>query len=85
MNSRVEDLIDMALLIAHGLSAAKVSLAIEKVFAGSTDHQLILAKLPSPPPSWKIEFEIIAERRNLQLSLEQAFQRVTDFYTELFK
>jgi len=84
INSRVEDLIDMALLIMHGLIATKVRLVLNKVFAGSADHQVVPAQLPLPPVAWKKDFDTIAERRNLSLSLEQAFQKVTDFYTEVF-
>ncbi len=82
-NSRVEDLIDMALLIAHGLSKDKVRTAINRVFTGSADHQVIPNQLPSPPPSWEKVFETIAQKRNLQFSLDQAFQQASLFYTDL--
>lgn len=82
-NSRVEDLIDMALLIECGLVEEKIRLALSKVFAESADHQLVPKGLPMPPISWKKEFDIIAQRRNLPLSLDKAFQKVTDFYTLL--
>lgn len=82
-NSRVEDIIDMSLLIDCGLVEDKIRLALSKVFAGSADHQLVPKELKTPPLSWKKEFDVIAQRRNLPLSLNQAFQKVTDFYTKL--
>jgi hypothetical protein len=84
-NTRVEDLVDMALLINHGLDREKIRLSLGEVFSASADHQMVPNQLPAPPSSWKKEFESIAERRNLQLSLDQAFQIVTDFYSQLYK
>jgi len=82
-NSRVEDLVDMALLIPNGLTSEKVRLSLDKVFAASADFKVIPAQLPLPPAAWRKEFDTIAERRNLQLSMDQAFQIVSHFYSEL--
>lgn len=83
-NSRVEDLVDMALLIAHGLTNEKVRLSLKQVFAGSADHQVVPSKLSPPPVSWINEFVAIAERRNLQISMDQAFEAVVAFYSGVF-
>lgn len=83
-NSRVADLVDMVLLIENGLASDKVLLSLAQVFAASSNHQIVPAEVPEPPLSWKKEFTTIAERRNLQISIDQAFLTVADFYSKLF-
>lgn len=82
-NSRVEDLVDMALLIASGLDKAKVTYALQKVFAASVDHTTLPMQLPPPPATWRKEFEIVAERRNLALTIDESFQHVEKFFSEI--
>lgn len=82
-NSRVEDLIDMALLIEDGLEKAKIQYCLKHVFASSSDHQDIPGNLSPPPAGWQKDFQLLAERRDLALSLDESFQIVDLFYKSL--
>lgn len=82
-NTRVEDIIDMALLIENDIDNDKTLYALGKVFAASADHQTIPTTLLPPPAAWEKEFQAISDRRNLTLSLEQSFNLVHDFYNKL--
>jgi predicted nucleotidyltransferase component of viral defense system len=82
-NTRVEDIIDMALLIESGLDDKKTLYALGKVFAASAAHQTIPTTLKPPPTTWQKDFYELSQRRNLTLSLEESFQRAKDFYERL--
>jgi hypothetical protein len=82
-NSRVEDLVDMALLIDAGLDTEKTLSAMQKVFADSHNHKVIPEELATPPVNWHKDFNLIAERRNLDMSMLAAFDCVKEFYRQL--
>ncbi|MGH9550925.1 MAG: nucleotidyl transferase AbiEii/AbiGii toxin family protein, partial [Terriglobales bacterium] len=82
-NTRVEDIIDMALLIESGLDNDKTRYALAKVFVASADHQTVPISLLPPPAAWAKEFQSISQRRNLTLSLDESFHVVHDFYEKL--
>jgi hypothetical protein len=83
-NTRVEDIVDMALLIPSGLDGQKTLSAMQQVFADSKDHQEIPKELSPPPVSWLKDFDLIAKRRSLPLTMSAAFETVSRFYRELF-
>ena len=82
-NTRVEDIIDMALLIENSLDKGKTRYALGKVFAASADHQTVPVTLLPPPAAWEKEFQSISLLRNLTLSLDESFQVVHAFYEQL--
>lgn len=82
-NTRVEDLVDLALLIESGLDTEKLCCALRLVFAASSDHKVVPKTLLPPPAAWVNEFHAISERRNLGLDLGQSFIRISDFYQQL--
>ena len=83
-NTRVEDIVDMALLIPSRLDRQKTLSAMQQVFADSKDHQEIPKELSPPPVSWLKDFDLIAKRRSLPLTMSAAFETVSRFYRELF-
>ncbi len=52
-NTRVEDIVDMALLIERGLDKEKTCYALGKVFAASADHKTVPKTLMTPPAAWE--------------------------------
>lgn len=83
VNSRVKDLIDILLLIQHGnLQTRLLVLAIEKIFTFRDTHP-IPAELQAPPIEWEARFNKLANECRLVLSLEEVFDLVSSYYSEL--
>lgn len=82
-NTRVEDIVDLALLIDSGLDNDKICYALCCVFAASSNHKVVPKTLSPPPTSWAKDFHAISDRRNLALDLEKSFNRVSEFYQQL--
>lgn len=82
-NTRVEDIIDMALLIEAGLDKEKTQYCIRQVFASSEDHQTVPVTLPPPPAGWAKDFQLIADRRNLVLRMAECFEVLEAFFKDL--
>ncbi|KAF0125404.1 MAG: hypothetical protein FD189_1694 [Elusimicrobia bacterium] len=79
-NSRVRDLVDMALLITEGgMSPDKVSAALKKVFGRRKTHALP-ETLEQAPERWNLRFAELAEECGLKMSLSEAFGSVAGFY-----
>jgi hypothetical protein len=79
-NTRVKDIVDMNLLIDQGLDKEKIVEAMEKVFE--------LKKLPEtlkpPPESWKKTYPALAQQAGLELTLDQAYDRLNIFYQQIY-
>ncbi|MGH9627372.1 MAG: nucleotidyl transferase AbiEii/AbiGii toxin family protein [Bryobacteraceae bacterium] len=64
-NSRVKDLVDMALLIgSRGLDRRRVADALHLTFERRGTHNLP-ASLVSPPGDWKVQFRALADECRL--------------------
>jgi predicted nucleotidyltransferase component of viral defense system len=78
-NTRVKDLYDMNLLIEQGLDKSKAYKALMAVFAIRKEHDLP-SELAPPPESWLPEFEELARRAQVDISMSMAFNCVANFY-----
>jgi hypothetical protein len=81
-NTRVKDLLDIALLIESGLDAANAKAAVRGVFRIRGTH-VPPAVLPQPPNSWETIFLSLATEARIRLTLQQAFEMVAQFYRRL--
>ena len=82
-NSRVRDLVDMALLINEGkLSQAKTKAALASVFSRRKTHSLPRF-LASAPVSWESSFRELSEECGLELDLPAAFELLQKYYRSL--
>lgn len=81
-NSRVKDMLDLALLIDDGLSQKKAKQALKGVFRIRATHALP-AKLEAPPASWQSVFSELVKDTEIDLTLDQAFSKTVSFYQEL--
>lgn len=81
-NSRVKDMLDMALLIADGLDRQKTSIAISGVFDIRKTHRAP-QDLPAPPDNWNSVFAELVTDTGIDLTLEKAFSSVSVFYSQL--
>lgn len=78
-NSRVRDLIDLALLVRSGImDTERVAEAIRRTFArrGTHDHP---ADLAPPPENWAAPFAAMAEECSLGIDAATAFQEVAAY------
>jgi hypothetical protein len=82
-NTRVKDLLDLALLIEDGVDASKAKIAITGVFNIRATHSPPNT-LPDPPASWSTIFDTLASEATISVTLEVAFARVGQFYAECF-
>ena len=82
-NSRVRDLVDMALLIREGrISPAKAQVSLKAVFARRKSHD-IPAVLEPAPDRWDKSFAEMAEECGLKIDLKAGFEILNRFYAEL--
>ncbi|MEK7340207.1 MAG: nucleotidyl transferase AbiEii/AbiGii toxin family protein [Candidatus Rhabdochlamydia sp.] len=81
-NSRVKDLVDMALLIQlQQMSRKKLTTALKLTFSRRNTH-VLPAALTHPPQEWKAAFEALANECNLKGDMKIIFCLVADFYEE---
>jgi hypothetical protein len=79
-NSRVKDLVDLALLIEEGqLDLEKCANALRLTFERRDTHPLPMS-LDAPPQYWQAPFEALAKECGLQPDLAAIFERVRAFY-----
>jgi hypothetical protein len=79
-NSRVKDLVDMALLIqSYEMDYERVVSALKQTFVRRGTHELP-DTLNNPPQEWKGTFEVLAKQCNLEGDIGTIFSRVYDFY-----
>ena len=82
-NSRVKDLVDMALLIeSGGLNRRRVADALQLTFEIRGTHDLP-ASLTQPPADWQIPFQTLAEECRLATDLATVFVEVQEFLDEV--
>jgi hypothetical protein len=78
-NSRVKDLVDLALLVhAQDLDQERVALALQLTFERRGTH-LQPGALTPPPEEWQRPFEALAAECGLPASCESAFVSVNSF------
>ena len=84
MGSRVKDLIDMVLLIQNELmSKAKLLDALHLTFDKHKKHPLP-QELPAPPATWTTKFAALAKECHLNLTVDEAYVMVRDYYAKIY-
>lgn len=84
-NSRVKDLVDMALLIQfYKMDYKRVATALEQTFDRRYTH-VLPHTLNSPPQEWNDTFEVLAKQCNLEGNIEIVFSVVYNFYESVMK
>ncbi|MFP5205190.1 MAG: nucleotidyl transferase AbiEii/AbiGii toxin family protein [Acidobacteriota bacterium] len=84
-NSRVKDLVDLALLVGDDrLDRRRVVDALQLTFARRATHALP-ASLSAPPEDWEMPFRALAEECGLDLDIAVVFERVRTFVENLIK
>jgi hypothetical protein len=79
-NSRVKDLVDLALLIADNqLDRRTVISALHLTFDQRGTHALP-ASLNVPPPEWQTPFRALAEECGLKTEIAEVFDNVREFF-----
>jgi len=82
-NSRVKDLVDMALLIGSGgLDRQRVLKALHLTFERRATHSLPASLVP-PPVEWQVPFRALAEESRLPGDLAAVFADVQEFLNEV--
>ena len=82
-NSRVKDLIDMALLIRSGkLEPEGAASALRLTFDRRKTHALPSVLL-KPPPEWQGRFKSLAEECRLPANMTELFAEVETFFSQL--
>jgi len=81
-NSRVKDLVDLALLIGSGeLDKRRILEALRLTFERRGTHDLV--SLAPPPADWQIPFQALAEECGLPTDIAAVFARVQEFVEEV--
>src|ERR1039457_97197 len=81
-NSRVKDLVDLALLIGSGgLDKQRILDALRLTFERRGTHDL--ASLLPPPADWQIPFQALAEECGLPTDVAAVFAGVQEYLEEL--
>ena len=81
-NSRVKDLVDLALLIGSGgLDKQRILDALRLTFERRRTHDL--ASLLPPPADWQIPFQALAEECGLPTDVAAVFARVQEYLEEV--
>lgn len=77
-NSRVKDVVDMAILLRLGtLDRERLKEAIHATFALRNTHVLPVV-LPEPPASWRVPYETLASECGLAWTLQESIQMLGD-------
>jgi hypothetical protein len=81
-NSRVKDLVDLALLVGSGgLDKQRIVEALRLTFERRRTHEL--ASLVPPPADWQIPFHALAEECGLPTNVAAVFAGVQAFVEEV--
>jgi hypothetical protein len=84
-NSRVKDLIDLALLIGSGgLSTKRTADAVRLTFDRRRTHTL-QSELLKPPRDWQGRFRVLADECQLSTEMDTVFAGVEDFFGRMIK
>jgi hypothetical protein len=82
-NSRVKDLVDLALLIGSGgLDKQRILDALRLTFERRGTHDLPAGLVP-PPADWQIPFQALAEECGLPTDVASVFAGVQEYLEEL--
>jgi hypothetical protein len=82
-NSRVKDLVDLALLIgSDGLDKQRIMDALRLTFERRGTHDLPVGLVP-PPADWQIPFHALAEECGLPTDVAPVFAGVQEFLEEV--
>jgi hypothetical protein len=82
-NSRVKDLVDMALLIGSGgLDKPRILDALRLTFERRGTHDLPAGLVP-PPADWQVPFRALAEECGLPADIAAVFAGVREFFEEV--
>ncbi len=82
-NSRVKDLVDLALLIGSGgLDKQRILEALRLTFERRGTHDLPASLVP-PPADWQIPFQALAEECGLPTDVAAVFAGVQEFLEEV--
>jgi hypothetical protein len=82
-NSRVKDLVDMALLIGSGgLDKPRILDALRLTFERRGTHDLPAALVP-PPADWQTPFQALAEECGLPADIAAVFAGVREFFEKV--
>src|SRR5262245_7513448 len=82
-NSRVKDLVDIALLIrSGGLDRRRIADVLHRQFEGEGQRDLPMVLIP-PPAEWRIPFQALAEECRLAGDLAAVFAEVQEFLDEV--
>lgn len=83
-NSRVKDLVDLALLIGSGeLNRRRIQNALRLTFDRRGTHDLPPG-LPSPPADWQVLFQALAQECGLPTDIAAAFAGVQAYFEEVW-
>jgi hypothetical protein len=83
INSRVKDLIDMALLLNMKTPKPdEMRPALQKVFKKRDTH-LLPQKLDLPPETWNLQFIEMAAECGLPQNMQENFERISEFFKAL--
>jgi hypothetical protein len=82
-NSRVKDLVDLALLIGSGgLDRQRILDALRLTFERRGTHDLLAVLVP-PPADWQIPFQALAEECGLQTDVAAVFAGIQEYFEEV--
>ena len=82
-NSRVRDLVDLALIIEREhLSWDRIRAAVDATFARRRTHP-VPGDVPSPPSGWVKPFAVLAAECGIEPSVNLAHARVETFWRAL--
>jgi hypothetical protein len=82
-NSRVKDLVDLALLIGSGgLDQQRILDALRLTFERRGTHDLPLELLP-PPADWQVPFRALAQECGLSADIAAVFEGVQRYVREV--
>ena len=82
-NTRVKDLVDLALLIeGTKLDAVRLAKSIRETFQRRKTHEIPTALAP-PPPSWSGPFAVMAKECGINADIHESFQIIAQFHRGL--
>ena len=82
-NSRVKDLVDLALLIElQSMSPTRINAAVATTFARRGTHAVPI-NLPPPPSAWENPFKALAAECGMVHTLTTAYERVAAYWRAL--
>lgn len=81
-NTRVKDLIDLVLPLATPMESQRVRQNIRNTFERRNTHPVPVS-LAMPPAAWSTRFQMLAKECGLSLEMDQAFQQLAAYFTDL--